>query len=52
MSVKPEMIKRLTEFLVIDSSKVWRRVLGWKPPHSMEEELARTAEWYYEKRER
>jgi len=41
------MIRRLTESLVIDSTKV-RRVLDWKPPYSMEEELARTAEWYYD----
>jgi len=42
---KQAMIKRLTESLVIDSTKV-RRVLGWEPPYSMEEELARTVEWY------
>ena len=40
VSGKQEMINRLTEFLVIDSSKV-RRVLNWKPPYSMEDELAR-----------
>lgn len=41
---KQAMIKRLTESLVIDSSKV-RSVLRWKPPFSMEEELARTVAW-------
>lgn len=45
LTQKQAMIKRLTESLVIDSSKV-RRVLNWKPSYSMEEELARTAEWY------
>ena len=43
---KQAMIKRLTESLVIDSSKV-RRVLNWKPPFSIDDELDRTAEWYY-----
>ena len=43
---KQNMVKRLIESLEIDSAKV-RRVLGWMPPYSMEEELARTAEWYY-----
>lgn len=41
---KRAMINRLTESLVIDSSKV-RRVLNWKPPYSMKEELVRTVEW-------
>jgi nucleoside-diphosphate-sugar epimerase len=39
---KQAMIKRLTESLLIDSSKV-RRALDWTPPYSMEAELARTA---------
>ena len=38
---KQAMIKRLTESLVIDSSKV-RSVLNWTPSYSMEEELVRT----------
>ena len=45
VSGKQSMVKRLTESLEIDSTKVGR-VLGWKPPYSMEEELGRVAEWY------
>ena len=47
VSGKQEMIKRLTESLVIDSSKV-RRTLNWEPLYSMEDELLRTAEWHYD----
>ena len=49
ITCKQDAVKRLTECLEIDSTKV-RRVLGWKPPFSMEDELARTAEWYYDSR--
>ena len=42
---KQAMIKPLTEPLVIDSSKA-RRMLGWTPPFSIDDELDRTAEWY------
>jgi nucleoside-diphosphate-sugar epimerase len=45
MSGRHNIVKRLTESLEIDSTKV-RRILDWKPPFSMEEELARTIEWY------
>jgi len=44
---KQNAVKRLTECLEIDSTKV-KRVLGWKPPFSIEDELARTAKWYYD----
>ena len=49
ISGKYNMVKRLTESLEIDSTKV-RRVLDWKPPFSIEDELARTAKWYYDSR--
>ncbi len=42
---KQDAVKRLTECLEIDSTKV-RRVLAWTPPFSVDQELARTAEWY------
>jgi len=42
---KQNMVKRLTESLEIDSTKV-RSVLAWSPPFSMEDELARTAKWF------
>ena len=48
---KQNIVKRLTESLEIDSTKV-RRVLDWKPRYSMKEGVVRTAEWYHEKRER
>lgn len=41
---KSTQVKRLCSSLQIDSSKV-RRVLGWLPPCSMTEELARVAAW-------
>ena len=34
----------LTRSLVVDDSAI-RRELGWRPPHSLEEGLRRTAEW-------
>jgi nucleoside-diphosphate-sugar epimerase len=42
---KRDAVRRLTECLKIDSTKV-RRMLAWVPPFSVEQELARTAEWY------
>jgi len=45
MSGRHNVVRRLTESLEIDSTKV-RRVLDWEPPFSMVDELARTAEWY------
>ena len=41
---KSEDVRRLCGSLQIDSSRV-RRVLGWTPPSTMQEELTRTAEW-------
>jgi len=46
ISGKYNVVKRLTESLEIDSSKV-QRMLDWKAPFSIDDELARTAEWYY-----
>ncbi len=42
---KGEQVNRLCGSLEIDSSKV-RRVLGWKPVCTMEEEMGRVGEWY------
>ena len=42
---KQDAVRRLTECLKIDSTKV-RKMLAWLPPFSVEQELARTAEWY------
>jgi len=42
---KSAQIKRLCSSLLIDSSKV-RRILGWRPACTMEEELARVAKWF------
>lgn len=38
-------IERLTGSLCIDSSKI-RKVLGWKPPYTMEEGIRETVKWY------
>lgn len=45
MTGKSNQVKRLCSSLQVDSSKI-RRVLGWAPPCSMAEELARVAAWY------
>ena len=37
--------RKLTRSLVIDDSAI-RRELGWAPPHTFEEGLRRTAEWF------
>ena len=42
---KSASIDRLTESLVIDSSKI-RQELGWKPPFTMAVGLKVTADWY------
>jgi len=42
---------RLTGSLCVDSAAI-RRELGWTPPFTMEQGLARTAAWYLEKRGR
>jgi len=42
---KSNQVKRLCGSLRIDSSKV-RLVLGWTPPCTMTEELARVASWW------
>jgi len=42
---KSSEIERLTDSLCIDSSKI-RKVLGWKPPFSMEEGIYDTVQWY------
>lgn len=42
---KPSAVDRLTQSLVIDSSKI-RSELGWQPPYTMAQGLQATAEWY------
>jgi nucleoside-diphosphate-sugar epimerase len=42
---KSKMFQQLCGSLVVDSAKV-RRVLGWKPPMTMEQGLAETAAWF------
>jgi nucleoside-diphosphate-sugar epimerase len=44
---KSAQVQRLCSSLQIGSSKV-RKTLDWTPPVSMEQELARVAEWYRE----
>ncbi|HHT9112438.1 MAG TPA: UDP-glucose 4-epimerase family protein [Candidatus Wunengus sp. YC65] len=44
MGKGPE-IERLSGSLCIDSSKI-RKVLGWKPPFTMEEGICETVKWY------
>jgi nucleoside-diphosphate-sugar epimerase len=38
-------IRRLTGSLVVDSSKA-RRLLDWRPPHTLDAGLAETARWF------
>lgn len=38
-------IERLISSLQVDTSRI-RTVLGWQPPHSLDEGLAATARWY------
>ncbi|HZX48774.1 MAG TPA: SDR family oxidoreductase [Nitrospirota bacterium] len=45
VSGKSAEIERLTGSLCIDSSKI-RKVLGWKPPFTMEEGIRETVKWY------
>ncbi len=40
-----DMVKRLTRSLTIDSEKIHRR-LGWAPGETLDEGLARTAQWF------
>lgn len=42
---KDRLCERLCGSLAVDSSKA-RRVLGWKPVSSVDDELRRTIEWY------
>ena len=42
---KSPEIERLTGSLCIDSNKI-RKVLGWKPPFTMEEGICETVKWY------
>jgi nucleoside-diphosphate-sugar epimerase len=44
LELAPSM-RKLTRSLVADDSEI-RRVLGWQPPGSFEEELRRTAAWF------
>lgn len=44
---KSNAVDRLTQSLVIDSSKI-RRELGWSPPYTMAEGLQVTADWYHQ----
>jgi len=38
-------VRRLTGNLAVDTSRV-RRVLDWRPPHTLDEGLAETARWF------
>src|SRR5262245_60758818 len=40
-----EEVRRLTGNLALDSSKA-KRLLGWRPPRTLDEGLAETARWY------
>ena len=42
---KANAVDRLTESLVIDSSKI-RQELNWPPPYTLEQGLQATADWY------
>lgn len=42
---KGDAVNRLLGSLTVDSSKI-KLELGWKPPFTMEEELAKTTEWF------
>ena len=42
---KGAAVDRLAGSLTVDTSKI-RRELGWQPPFTMEQELAKTAEWF------
>ena len=42
---KGAAVDRLAGSLTVDPSKI-RRELGWQPPFTMEQELAKTAEWF------
>ena len=42
---KTSSINRLTQSLIIDSSKI-RQELDWKPPFTMDQGLKETADWY------
>jgi nucleoside-diphosphate-sugar epimerase len=44
---KGEVCERLCGSLVVDCSKA-RRLLGWRPVSSINDELHRTAEWYHQ----
>jgi len=46
---KVSAVDRLLGSLAVDSSAI-RRELGWKPPFTMEQGLAVTAEWFLKKR--
>ena len=46
---KTAEIERLTESLEIDSSKILKR-LGWQPPFSLDEGLAKTVAWFMKNR--
>ncbi len=45
---KSAEIKRLVGFLCVNNGKI-KRMLGWKPPFTMEEGLRETAKWYTKK---
>ncbi len=45
---KSTTVDRLTQSLVIDISKI-RKELDWEPPHTMEQGLIATAEWFKSK---
>ncbi len=45
MAGRPGIYERLCGSLQVDAGKV-RELLGWKPPSSVDAELARTASWY------
>ena len=45
---KSDMISRLTESLIVDSSRI-RNDLQWSPPYSFDEGLEKTVKWYQSK---
>jgi nucleoside-diphosphate-sugar epimerase len=47
LALKPEMVSRLLDSLVIDSGRA-QQLLEWVPPLTLDEGLATTARWYQE----
>jgi nucleoside-diphosphate-sugar epimerase len=45
LACRRDEMRRLTGNLVVNASRA-HRLLGWSPPHSLEEGLSRTARWF------